>query len=217
MLKTFALIARRPDLTREAFREHYEEIHSPLALPLFEGLDRYVKYHLERDLVGHADFDVISTFWYESAERAIASQQRFDGPEGEPIKRDEATFMDQPPRPHPAGRGGDADRRRGGRRGVGAELRLREGAGVGRRGLLRGLRRMPVAGAARRVRGNRPSPNDSRGWCPTPRSPTWSTSFAALRMRTRLARWAQAETQRGASILAVATRLYESPADASLA
>jgi uncharacterized protein (TIGR02118 family) len=94
VLKTFALIVRRPDLEREEFRRHYEEIHSPLALPLLEGTVRYVKYHLLEDLSGRADFDVISGFWYASPEAAVAAMRRFDGPEGVPIREDEQTFMD---------------------------------------------------------------------------------------------------------------------------
>ena len=216
MLKTFALIARRPDITRDAFREHYEEIHSPLALPLFEGLDRYVKYHLERDLVGHADFDVISTFWYESAERAIASQQRFDGPEGEPIKRDEATFMDQPrARILPVVEETLIDGDEGGE---GSEQSFV-------------FVKAPESGAeayfADFAECQWPALRDAFG------DPSFAQRQQVLLPDAPLAhvvyqvrgapdadaisRWAQAETQRGASLLAITTRLYESPADASLA
>ena len=95
MLKTFAMIVRRPDVDRDAFRKHYEEIHSPLALPLLEGLVRYVKYHVTDELHGEAGFDVISSFWYTSAAAAGATVARVEGPEGEAIRADEQTFMDK--------------------------------------------------------------------------------------------------------------------------
>ena len=94
MLKTFALIVRRADVSRDEFRRHYEETHSPLALPLLEGLVRYVKYHLVADLHGKADFDVISGFWYVDGEAAAKTVSRVAAPEGEAIRRDEQTFMD---------------------------------------------------------------------------------------------------------------------------
>ena len=30
MIRTLSLIKRRPDITRDAFREHYETVHAPL-------------------------------------------------------------------------------------------------------------------------------------------------------------------------------------------
>lgn len=93
MLKTLALIVRRPDWEREAFRRHYEEVHSPLALPALEGLVRYVKYHLEADLHGRARFDVISAFWFADVEAAMATLRRLEGPAGDAIRRDERSFM----------------------------------------------------------------------------------------------------------------------------
>jgi len=95
LLKTFALIVRRPDLPRDEFRRHYEEEHSPLALPLLEGLVRYVKYHVCEELHGPAHFDVISGFWYWSADAAMATVARVEGPEGEAIRADELSFMDK--------------------------------------------------------------------------------------------------------------------------
>ncbi len=95
MIKTFALIVRRPDHTRKAFREHYEEIHAPTALPLTHGLARYVRYHLEEELHGTPIFDVITAFWYPSAKEAAATIASIDSPEGEAVRADELTFMDK--------------------------------------------------------------------------------------------------------------------------
>ena len=62
MIRTLSLIKRRPDIERAAFREHYETVHAPLALPHMEGLVRYVRYHLEDELLGDVGFDVVSAF-----------------------------------------------------------------------------------------------------------------------------------------------------------
>ena len=32
------MLVRRPDITRQQFRDHYEETHAPLALPLMKAL-----------------------------------------------------------------------------------------------------------------------------------------------------------------------------------
>jgi hypothetical protein len=94
-VKTLALIVRRPDHSREAFREHYEEIHSPLAMAtVMEGTQSYVKHHLHEELHGRADFDVLSAFVYRDGEAAAGVFRRSQGPEGARVRQDELTFMD---------------------------------------------------------------------------------------------------------------------------
>lgn len=96
-MKTLALIARRPDIDRAEFRDHYEEIHAPLAVrTLLEGTKRYVRHHLREELVGRAAFDVVTGFWYRDAAAAVAIMRRTETPAGEAIRRDELTFMDKP-------------------------------------------------------------------------------------------------------------------------
>jgi EthD domain-containing protein len=96
-MKTLALIARRRDISRDAFRDHYEQIHAPLAVrTLLEGTTRYVRNHLREELYGRAAFDVVSAFWYRDVAAAIEVMRRTDTPVGEPIRRDELTFMDKP-------------------------------------------------------------------------------------------------------------------------
>ena len=96
MLKTISLISRKPDLDRAAFREHYETIHAPLALPHMTGLMRYVRYHVEEEWVGELESDVLSTFWYRDAESAAEMIKTLSGEAGKPILADELTFMDKP-------------------------------------------------------------------------------------------------------------------------
>ena len=96
MIRTLALIKRRPDVDRAAFRNHYETRHAPLALPLMTGLLRYVRYHLEEDLVGAIGFDVLTGFWYRDAESVSAMTETLAGERGKPLLADELEFMDKP-------------------------------------------------------------------------------------------------------------------------
>ncbi len=95
MIQTLSLIKRRPDLERAAFRNHYETTHAPLALPLMTGLVRYVRYHLEEELLGEVGFDVLSAFWYRDAEATRTLMEALQGEAGKPILADELKFMDK--------------------------------------------------------------------------------------------------------------------------
>src|SRR5688572_33355674 len=96
-MKTLALIARRRDIDRAEFRDHYEDIHAPLAVrTLLEGTKRYVRHHLRDELFGRPAFDVVTGFWYRDAAAAVEIMRRTETPAGDPIRRDELTFMDKP-------------------------------------------------------------------------------------------------------------------------
>jgi hypothetical protein len=96
-MKTLALIVRRPDLTRDEFRDHYEDVHAPLAVrTLLEGTTRYVRNHLREELFARPTFDVVSAFWYRDAAAAVGVMRRTETPVGDAIRRDELTFMDKP-------------------------------------------------------------------------------------------------------------------------
>ena len=96
-MKTLALIARRPDLSRAEFRDHYEDVHAPLAVrTLLEGTTRYVRHHLRDTLFGRPAFDVVTAFWYRDAAAAAEIMRRTETPAGEAIRQDELTFMDKP-------------------------------------------------------------------------------------------------------------------------
>jgi EthD domain len=96
-MKTLALIARRRDIDRAEFRDHYEEIHAPLAVrTLLEGTTRYVRHHLRDELFGRPAFDVVTGFWYRDAAAAVEIMRRTETPAGDAIRQDELTFMDKP-------------------------------------------------------------------------------------------------------------------------
>lgn len=88
-MKSIALIARRPDMARRDFVEHYETCHAPLASRLL-NFARYRRNHLvSGDLLG---FSCISEFWADAASVADAMQ----GAAGETLREDELRFMDKP-------------------------------------------------------------------------------------------------------------------------
>lgn len=95
MLSNVALIVRRPDVTRREFRDHYESVHAPLAIPYMQGLVRYVRNHLQACLVGgEPGFDVFSEFTFGSLDAALEMQKLLASERGDPLKQDERTFMD---------------------------------------------------------------------------------------------------------------------------
>ena len=96
-MRTLALIARHPDLDRESFRSHYEQTHVPLALPLLEGLTRYVRNHVVSTLFGEPPaFDVLTEFSYRDPDAFESVLSRLSGPQGEGVAEDENRFMNKP-------------------------------------------------------------------------------------------------------------------------
>lgn len=96
MIVRMGLLTRRPDLSPDAFRRHWREVHGPLAAR-FPGLIAYHQNHVvdARQLgVDHArgawDIDGISELWFESEE---AMQAAIASPAYPPTRRDEASFI----------------------------------------------------------------------------------------------------------------------------
>lgn len=96
MIVRMGLIRRRPDLSPEAFRRHWREVHGPLA-SRFPGLIAYHQNHIvdRRQLgVDHArgawDIDGISELWFESE---AAMQAAVASPAYPPTRADEANFL----------------------------------------------------------------------------------------------------------------------------
>ena len=73
MIKSMALIKRKPGLSMEEFIQHYEEVHAPLALKLLPAFKRYVRnYVINAPGAEEADFDCITEFWFDDIEGALA-------------------------------------------------------------------------------------------------------------------------------------------------
>jgi uncharacterized protein (TIGR02118 family) len=97
VIHALALLVRRPDLSRAAFRDHYERVHAPLAAPHLGGLRRYVRNHVLESYGEHEpEFDVISEFAYDDAESLVAvGEMLANSAAGAALRRDELRFMDR--------------------------------------------------------------------------------------------------------------------------
>lgn len=96
-MRVLAFLKRRPEVGRDAFRAHYEEVHVPTALPVVgPSVRHYVRHHLREELHGRAGFDCLTALEYQDAAAMQALLARLAGAEGEAIRRDELTFMDKP-------------------------------------------------------------------------------------------------------------------------
>jgi hypothetical protein len=86
-VKTIVLSQRRPDLTRDAFRDYYETRHVPLAIR-HVPFTKYVRNHLVAP--SNAEFDVVSELWPADPAAATALET---SPAGELLREDAAKFM----------------------------------------------------------------------------------------------------------------------------
>jgi hypothetical protein len=93
-MRVLAFIVRRPDVTRDHFRDHYEDIHVPTALPFLGGITGYVRHHIREALHGVPPFDCMTAFDYRDEAAVQAVMKRIQSPEAEGLHDDERTFMD---------------------------------------------------------------------------------------------------------------------------
>ncbi len=92
MVKTVGLMPRRTDITRAAFRTHYETRHAPLALGKFP-FEKYIRNHIVASDPDPIGFDCLSEFWVGD----VAEIHRImAGPIGDIMREDERRFTDQP-------------------------------------------------------------------------------------------------------------------------
>jgi hypothetical protein len=96
MIKVLALIKRLPTLDRKAFRDHYEGQHVVVAKPLLPHLVRYARHHVEEELHGRVDFDVVTSFGYPDKSALDAMFATLASDAAGPILEDERRFMDKP-------------------------------------------------------------------------------------------------------------------------
>jgi hypothetical protein len=96
MIRVLAFMRRLPGVTRDAFREHYEAIHVPIALPFLTGTAGYVRHHVREEIHGAPDFDCMTRFDYPDGATVKAVFEQTEGPQADAIRRDERTFMDKP-------------------------------------------------------------------------------------------------------------------------
>jgi len=96
MVKAIALIKRKSGLSREDFRQHYEEVHAPLILKHSVGLKKYVRNHIIVPVgAEEPDFDCITELWYDSVGDYKASIAVWSTKAGQVIRNDEDSFLDR--------------------------------------------------------------------------------------------------------------------------
>jgi uncharacterized protein (TIGR02118 family) len=90
-MKTIGLMPKRQDISREAFRDHYENRHAPLALGKFP-FKKYVRNHLVANDPDPIGFDCLSEFWVDDVEEIY---RLMAGPIGDIMREDERRFTHQ--------------------------------------------------------------------------------------------------------------------------
>jgi uncharacterized protein (TIGR02118 family) len=91
-MKTVGLMPRRPDISRDAFRDHYENRHAPLALGKFPFV-KYIRNHVVASDPDPVGFDCLSEFWVGDVTEI---HRIMAGPIGDIMREDELRFTDQP-------------------------------------------------------------------------------------------------------------------------
>jgi uncharacterized protein (TIGR02118 family) len=91
MLKFIVVLYRRPDLTREQFRRHLQEVHGPLARNL-PGLRRYIQNFVVDDPTRQPpDWDAIVELYFDDRP---AMEAAWASPQGEASDADLPAFTD---------------------------------------------------------------------------------------------------------------------------
>ena len=94
LVKIVALLAKRDDISRRQFRQHYENNHVPLAKGVFEGWPGYVRNHIDKVYPQQPlDFDVLTMFWYRDSSHFQSTVELLNGEAGQIIRADENKFM----------------------------------------------------------------------------------------------------------------------------
>ena len=103
MFTVIGLFKRRPGMSMEDFRKHYEEVHAPLGVKFLPAMIDYkrryltpVPYPLD-GTTREAEYDVITEMSFPdkaSAEACYAALASNDGQEV--LSRDEENFFDRP-------------------------------------------------------------------------------------------------------------------------
>jgi len=101
MFKVISLLAKRPDITREAFIAYYETTHAPLIRKLFPWIVDYRRNFV--DLTGAIfgaratppDFDVVTEIWFKDRQEYDRMLAEYAKPGiGDVIAADESNFLD---------------------------------------------------------------------------------------------------------------------------
>jgi len=95
MIKVVMFVHRRPGMAFEAFKDHYETVHAPMALAKFRHLRRYVRNYIAPGPAGSPAplCDCVTELWFDDLESLQAQGQEIAG--DAELEADEKTFMDR--------------------------------------------------------------------------------------------------------------------------
>lgn len=96
MLYSLGYIFRRPDLSRDQFRQHYENNHTRLAHRLLPEFTHYVRNHVVDSAGPMASPDAVSEFGFAGATDWSTALAVLGDARGSALKEDELRFMDKP-------------------------------------------------------------------------------------------------------------------------
>ena len=99
MVKVIAMLKRKPGISLEEFRKHYEEVHAPLALNLVSTIRKYVRNYIKTvafpQNAGELQIDCITEVWFENMEGFQAMMDLASSDGGQAIREDEEKFLDR--------------------------------------------------------------------------------------------------------------------------
>lgn len=98
MVKGIALLKRKPGLSPEEFRRHYEEVHAPLIRRHLPCIRKYVRNYVTVQpfpTAGEADFDCVTEQWFDNMDGFQEMADAMSGDAGRAIRADERTFLDR--------------------------------------------------------------------------------------------------------------------------
>jgi uncharacterized protein (TIGR02118 family) len=93
MLKSIAIVYKKPGLSDEEFNRHWKEKHGPLAARLIPGLKKYTQNHIVAMLGERSDVGDFIETWYDDLEayqRFLAWRQSGEARE---LSEDAGQFM----------------------------------------------------------------------------------------------------------------------------
>lgn len=96
MINTLAHIYRKPDVSRDDFRAHYETGHTALARRVLPQFTHYVRNHMIENTAPDEAPDVISEFGFDEDSKLTETAAILGDERGRVILDDELTFMNKP-------------------------------------------------------------------------------------------------------------------------
>lgn len=90
MVKIISCLKRRPDLTHEAFVEHWNKVHGPVVRELLPGLRRYVQNPTVPVKSRTWEWDGVAELWFDDV---AAVRAAFSSPGWDRIRQDEENFI----------------------------------------------------------------------------------------------------------------------------